>query len=299
MTRYQADALLLITALIWGSAFVAQKSAMEVIGPFTFVGFRFLLSALFIAPFILINLSKSKLKIRPFDKYLLLSLCFAFIAGVVLQQVGMLTTNVTNAGFLTSLYVIFTPFITLIIFRTSPSKIIWGAAPFCLFGVWLLGDGSLSALNQGDFLVIGSAFFFAIHTVLISFVVLRTGSPLTLALLQYSACAFISLIIAFQIETISIEALQAVTIEICYAGILSGGVAYTLQIVAQQHTPPSDAAVILSGEALFAALAGVIIMQDNLTTLAWTGCTVIFASILLVELYPVLKKKIRNNNISN
>ena len=290
MSRLQADLLLLIGAFIWGTAFVAQKIGMDSMGPFMFTGIRFALSAIILAPFALKELRGAPLKMDRLDRYMLVCLCIAFCAGVILQQVGLITTTVTNAGFLTSLYIIFTPLISLWIFKTKPSLIIVPAAPACVFGIWLLGGGSFAALNMGDNLVIASAFFFALHTSLISFIVLRTKRPIAMAFIQFSACSLAGFAIGLPIEGVDIQAITPAIPAILYTAILSGGIAYTFQIIAQQHTPAADAAVILGGEALFAAIAGAIILEDSLSTTGLIGCAIIFTSMLTVGLYPSLKK---------
>lgn len=288
---------MLLAALIWGAAFVAQKSAMEHMGPFTFSGTRFLMSIVVILPFVLKEMKEhAATAVAPADKWLIATVSIVFFAGVNLQQMGIAGTNITNAGFLTALYVVFVPFMSLFVFKKRPRLIVWVAAPLCLLGVWLLGDASLSRLSAGDLLVILCAFFFALHVVLVAVVMLRVPRPLTMAATQYAVCAALSLLAAAAFEDISLEAMREALPALLYAGIISGGIAYTLQIVAQQYTPASDAAIILSGEALFAALFGVLLMGDSLSPLAWTGCGVIFAAILLVELFPVRKKSDLDGN---
>ncbi|MCB9991513.1 MAG: DMT family transporter [Rhodospirillales bacterium] len=292
MSRLKADALLLTAAIIWGFAFIAQKSAMEVMGPMTYAGLRFLISALVILPFALRE-HKAGLEFTPGNIKLLTALCLVFFAGVNVQQFGVALTSVTNAGFLTGLYVIFVPLFTLLIFKKHPHKIVWIAAPLCVFGVWLLGDASLTALGKGDLLVLACAVFFGMHVVLVGIAVQKIPCPLTLSAIQYAVCAALSLGGAVLLETITWDGIIAALPSLLYAGILSGGIAYTFQIIAQQHTPASDAAIILSGEALFAALGGVLIMNDHLNPLAWGGCGVIFTAILMVELYPIWQKRRR------
>lgn len=286
ISRVRADVFLLLAALIWGLAFIAQKSAMDSLGPFTFAGSRFLLSALVVLPLALGERRRSTEAIPSDVRRLIIILCGAFFAAVALQQTGVVTTSVTNAGFLTGLYVVFTPLMAWALFKKSPGWSIALAVPVCLLGTWLLGGGALSAFSYGDWLVFLSAIFFALHTVLVAAILLKSRRPLTLAFIQYAVCAALSLGTAFFFETITIEALGGAWKEILYAGLVSGGIAYTLQIIAQQYTPPSDAAIILSGEALFAALAGFIIFGERLELIGWLGCGLILTAILLVELFP-------------
>jgi len=293
MSRLRADLLLLLAALLWGTTFVAQKLAAADIGPFLFVGSRFLITAVILAPFAYWERSRRRKSVTASVKTLkkhLLALYVVFLAGVTAQQFAMQTTSVTNAGFLTGLYVLLTPFAAWAIFRERPSGISWVAAVLCLLGVFLLGDGSLSRLTSGDWLAIFGAAMFAAHTVLITLIVVKSRAPLTLAFQQYVTCALFGLICSVLFESIDPALIMKSLPEILYAAVMSGAIAYTLQIVSQQHTPPSDAAVILSGEALFAALAGAWLMGDRLSFLGWMGCGLIFFAILLVQLAPHMKK---------
>ena len=196
MSRLRADFLLLITALIWGTTFIAQKTAMATMGPFLFVGLRFFISAVLLLPLACWEAKKRQISFAQFHKKHLGLLCLVFFMGVAAQQVGMLTTTVTNAGFLTSLYVLMTPFVAWVIFKLRPQLISWIAAPLCVLGVWLLGDGSLEKLTIGDGLVALSAFFFAVHTVLISLVVFKNtravyvGFRAILCVFCFGACCW-------------------------------------------------------------------------------------------------------------
>ena len=288
MSRIKADLLLVLTAIIWGGAFVCQKTAMDSIGPFAFIAARFWLSAFVVFPLACRELSRRDKSTVSQNFRSIFVLGAVFVLGVTLQQLGVGYTTVTNAGFLTGLYAIFTPFFAWVIFRQRPMVIIWISAVFSVAGVWLLGGAASLSFNPGDLLVIGCACFFALHTLLISHVVRRLRTPLFIAFCQYTICAVISLLIALSTETVTLSGLWMAGPAILYAGLLSGGVAYTLQIVAQQYTLPSDAGIILSSESLFAALAGVFYMGDTLSPVSWAGCGVIALSILLIELAPIL-----------
>jgi drug/metabolite transporter (DMT)-like permease len=282
MSRLRADLCLLLTAIIWGGAFIAQKTGMNGLGPFGFTGARFVLSFLVVLPFALKEARKAKALTRQ-DWIQSIILCTVFFLGVVMQQVGMMTTTVTNAGFLTVLYVVLVPFVAMFMFRRRPH---WITAPACLMafaGIWLLGGGSLSAFRYGDWLMLLCAVCFAVQVPLIGLMVQRTGRPLTFAVMQYAACAVAGLAVALACEGMSVAALQANLVQIGYAGLISGGIAYTLQAVAQQHTPPSDAAVILSGESFFAAIFGILLLGEHLTSAGRAGCALILAAMLLVE----------------
>lgn len=267
---------------------------MGTIGPYTFTGLRFTLSLAIILPLLHRERRKSAAPlVRPKAGTWLLSLAAAFTIGVLAQQIGIMKTSVINAGFLTGLYVIFTPIVSLLVFRNVPNRIVWLAAPLCISGVWLLGNGALTPLQTGDFLVIAAALCFALHIVLVGTVLSHGVRPFTIIAAQYAGCALFGLMMAFIFEEFNFEAIVAALPQILFAGLISGGIAFTLQVVAQQYTPASDAAIILSGEALFAALAGVLFLGDRLHVIGWTGCTLIFLGILLVELYPQLQRKRR------
>ncbi|QQG36468.1 MAG: DMT family transporter [Micavibrio aeruginosavorus] len=292
MTRLQADCLLLITAIIWGTAFVAQKTGMNGLGALGFVGVRFSLSLAVIMPFVLMERSKAPALPSGWWKGCV-ALSIFFIGGVVLQQIGISHTSVTNAGFLTGMGVVFVPFIAWVLFRRRPS---WTVIPTCLIavmGLWFLNGGSLARIGWGDGLVLMCSVFFAAQVALMGFLLGRIKRPLLFSAIQYAACALAGLSLALHYEGITWQALLDNIGPLFYAGAVSGGIAYTLQAVAQQHTPPADAAIIMSGEALFAALAGAFILGDRLGVMGWLGCALILLAMLLVEagsLYTARRK---------
>lgn len=292
MTRLHADLLLLVAALIWGFAFVAQKDALLYIGPLTFVASRFFLSFLVVLP---LALRERRLPAR--DKIenlkifrLIAALCAAFIGGVILQQVGLLATSVTNAGFLTGLYVLFVPLICYALFRQKIPPVIWPAVFLCVLGTYLLSGGG-HGFGWGDALVLLCAVCFACHVVLVGRIMERAKCPLQVSCLQYAAVALAALCGVIVFETPTFSGIGAAMPSILYAGIASGGIAYTLQMVAQQYAPPSDTAVILSAEAVFAAIGGYIILHERLSPAGIAGCVLIICAILAVELAPYLRRK--------
>lgn len=297
MSRLKADSLLLFVALVWGAAFVAQKNAMADIGVLTFVAARFALSALLLLP---LAWREQRGATRP-DQQLNRShladfviLCGAFTAADILQQAGIARTSVTNAGFLTGLYVLFVPIICRIIYREKLSRLIFPAALLSVAGVWLLSGGITTALNGGDAMVLLCAIGYATQVTLIGRLVRRVSAPLRICFIQYAVVAVISTALAFIFEQPTLQSLWAVKGAILYAGGLSGGVAYTLQVLAQQHTPASDSAVILSSESVFAALAGAALLQERLSAPALAGCGLIIIAILLVEFGPYIGRWRRN-----
>lgn len=291
MSRLRADLLLLLAALIWGGAFVAQKESFAHVGAFTFVAARFALSALLVLPLALRERRSVNLFSVPAAVSDLVPLCAVFSAAIMLQQAGMAGTSVTNAGFLTGLYVVFVPVIALLVYKQKPSLWIFPAAALSAFGVWLLSGAAASEgflLQRGDFLVLLCAIGFAWHIILVGRVMRQSAAPFSLCCLQYTVVTIVAAVAAFMTEQVELENILAAGYSILYAGVLSGAIAYTLQVVAQQHTPSADSAVILSAESVFAAVAGVLFMQDRLTPTGWLGCGLIFAAILLVELGPRL-----------
>lgn len=285
MSRLRANILLLVSAMIWGTAFIAQKMGMNGLGPFGFVGVRFTLSALVILPLALRELSRRprlELSAMPWTG----ALCGVFFLAVVLQQAGMITASVTNGAFLTSVYIIVVPLAAWGLFRLFPAPAIWPACALALGGVFLLNGGRLTAFTTGDWQILACALFFGFHVAIMGYLAGRTGRPLTLAVLQYAFTALLGLAFAAAFEGIGWAAIAANWIPLAYAGLVSGGIAYTLQAVAQQYTPPAVAGVIFSSEALFAAFSGALIMGDRLSSIGWAGCAMIFAALLLVELGP-------------
>jgi len=288
MSRLRADALLLLVAVIWGFAFIAQKAGMQSLGPFGFGGGRFLLSFLVVLPFAMREVRKV---IDRRALVLCVPLCIAFFGGVILQQLGLQTTSVTNAGFLTGLYVIFTPLLALVFYRKAPGPTVWVACAMACAGTFLLSGGRLDAFVAGDWLIMASAICFAVQIMLLGYLVQRTGRPLFLACVQYAFCAIVGLSVAAFTEPLNFAAIADSWLPLLYGGVISGGIAYTLQGVAQQYAPPSDAAIIMSAEALFAALAAAVILHERLTPMAWAGCGLLFSAVLVVEAAAYLVAK--------
>ena len=293
MSRARAGLCLLVAAFIWGTAFVAQQTAMEDIGPWLFTGLRYTMSALIVLPFALREARRGQ-TLGGTGLQLMAVVGLAFFAGAILQQIGLMTTTVTNTGFLTGLYVVMVPFIAWALLRRAPHFIVWPAAVLSLGGTWLLGGGSFAALNEGDWLVLIGAVFWALHVALLGLGAQRTGRPVTFACAQFVIAGTIALAVGLATEPLNMDALMGAAPELLYAGVISGGIGFTLQAIGQQHTPPGDAAVILSGEALFAALAGGILLGDRLGLLGWIGCAAILTAILLVELIPLAIRRRRS-----
>lgn len=290
MSRLRADLCLLLVALIWGGALVAQKTAMDHLEPFGFVGMRFLVSLLVIIPLVVYEWRRSAPMVGD-SWWKILPVATVFVGGVIFQQTGIINTSVTNAGFITGLYVLFTPFISWLLFRHMPDKLVWPACILSVGGLWYLNGGSFEALTRGDYMVLGGAVLFAAHVALTGWFLSQVKRPLLLVFAQYSLCAVVGITGAVTTETFDLVSVQNAWLPIFYGGVISGGIAYTLQAVAQQYTPPSDAAIIMSAEALFAAAAGVLILSEPFDGSKFMGCAMIFAAILCVEAKVFIRKK--------
>lgn len=294
MTRITANILLLLTGLIWGVTFIAQSTAMDKIGPLQFSGLRFLLAGIALLPMVWLEKKRAPQNVidpKLWPEFVVVGLCFT--AGILLQQYGLTVTTVTNAGFLTAIYVVLTPLIAMVFFRQLPHVIVWPASVMTLTGIYLLGGGELSALNLGDFLMIICAVFWALQVILLGRLVMRTGRPMATAATQFFFVGIIGTLAGGIFETYSIAALQEAMVELLFAGVISGGVAFTLQAIAQQWSTPADAAILLSSEALFAAIAGALFLGERLPVAGLVGCTLIFFSVLMVELAPLVVRRWR------
>lgn len=291
MSRPLALACLLFATMVWGLAFIAQKSAMDVMGPLTFLAARYLLGGLLIVP---LALREDRRQPHPLTRrqWLLIGfLSFNFFMGSWLQQAGLMHTTVTNGGFLTGLYVFFVPLILLVVFRTPPHRIVWLCAPVALIGLYLLNGARMDGLNPGDGLVIGSAFFWALHVLLLGTLAKQTGRPILVSAASFLIAGILSLGGSLALEAPSVEMLGLGWVEIVYTGVLSTAVGFTLQAIGQQHVPPANAAIILSAESLFAALGGALVLGERLVPLGYLGVGCIFMAIVLVEVIPTLNRK--------
>lgn len=290
MSRTQANLLMLLAALIWGTTFVAQQLGMRAVGPFTYTGVRFLLGALVIAPLAWREYAQLRARGIRLGRRDLLSwsgIGLLLTGGALLQQIGIVSTTVSNAGFLTALYVPLVPLLGWLLHRHLPHWSLWPAAAGSVAGTYLLGGGELSALSVGDLWIIASTLFWAGHVLYVGRVAAQKGAPLLLACTQFVVCGILSLGLAVATEPISLSGLVAGLPSILYGGVLSVGIAFTLQVVAQRYSHATDAAILLSSEVLFAAFAGALYLGERLEPMQMAGGGLIFASILLVQLLPL------------
>ncbi len=291
----QSDSLLLLAACIWGFAFVAQRLGMLHVGPFGFTGVRFALGCLVILPLVW----RTGLRRHGPDPpeggwFSLRRLGGGLLAGIVLfcgasfQQVGLIYTTAGNAGFVTGLYVVLVPILGVALgHRTHVGT--WVGTVLAGIGLYLLSAGEQLSFAAGDLLVLIGALFWACHVHIIGWLSPRQD-PLRLALMQNGACAVLSLLVSAAIEQNTVGGYLAAAVPILYGGVMSVGVAYTLQVVAQMKVKPAHAAIILSLETVFAAIGGRIFLGEVLTPRAMTGCVLMLCGMLVSQLWRMLRK---------
>ena len=284
----------LLCTFIWGTTFIAQDTGMDKIGPLTFNGARFFIGFLSIIPFaILFERKKISLEINKnkklFYKLLFWVGVFLFL-GTYLQQAALLYTDVANAAFFTIFYVPMVPIILFLFYSKSLHWSIWPSVLFCLVGVYLLSNFSDATVRLGDGLVILCALFWSLHIIFIGHVIKNFNLPLFFGSLQALIVSIFSITFAVFFETITIPNILNESVSIIYAGALSGGIAFTLQIYAQKNISAAPAAIIFSLEGVFAAIAAWIILNQILDMNNIIGCLLILSGVLLSQLAPIYKK---------
>jgi drug/metabolite transporter (DMT)-like permease len=276
--RLRADLLLLLVALVWGSAFVAQRLGMQQVGPFAFNATRFAVGAFTLVPI----LGWRRLRRIPRAEIrggLLLGLLL--FAAASLQQFGLVWTTAGQAGFITGLYIVIVPLLLALVWRQWAAWSNWLGAALATTGLFLLSVQAGFQLAPGDKWVLLGALVWALHVIAIG--QLAPGrDPLRLALVQYAVCSLLSIPAALLLEPGTWPGLPALP-AILYAGVLSIGLGYTGQIVAQRHTSPSHAAIILSLESVFAALSGWLVLGEALSPRQLAGCGLMLAGMLLAQ----------------
>lgn len=282
----KGDLLLVLTAMIWGSAFVAQKVGMDHIGPFMYTGIRFALGALFLTPFMLF-LSRYRpfvMKQQKGPSLILAGLLAGLLlfGGSILQQVGIVYTTAGKAGFITGLYVVIVPLLGLI-WGLKPGKGVWAGAILAVTGLYLLTVEKGFSLCVGDTLVLICAFLYALHVLVIGWMAPRLD-VLKLAIIQFWVCSGLSLFTGMFVEQLTWAAVKGAAIPILYGGLLSVGVGFTLQVVAQRKAPPAHAAIILSLETVFAVIGGMVILGEILPARGWAGCVFMLAGMVTAQI---------------
>ena len=288
----------LLCTFIWGTTFIAQDTGMDKIGPLTFNAVRFFVGFLSIIPFALL-FEKNKIREeinnnkRLFFRLLFWISLFLFL-GTFLQQSALLYTDVANAAFFTIFYVPMVPIILFFIYSKSIHWSIWPSVLFCIIGVYLLSNFSDATIRLGDSLVILCALFWSLHIIFIGNFVKNFNLPLFFGAIQALGVSFFSIVFALLFETITIANILNESISIIYAGVLSGGIAFTLQIYAQKNISPAPAAIVFSLEGVFATIAAWIILNQILGLDNIIGCTLILFGVLFSQLLPIYDSKAKN-----
>lgn len=282
----KSNVLLMLTAAIWGFAFVAQRVGMQYVGAFTFNGVRFALGSVSLIPLI-VYFNKKKVKEQSEETASAGALIPGIIAGSVLfmgaslQQLGLAYTTAGKAAFITGLYIVLVPLFGIFLkHRIRLST--WAGVVLAVIGLYLLSVNEDFSIAKGDFLEIIGAFFWAAHILVIDYFTKKVDA-LKLSAIQFAACSVLSIGVALIFEDISMSGISQALIPILYGGLFSVGIAYTLQVVAQKHAKPSHAAIILSMESVFAALGGALLLSENLGGRGYLGCALMFAGMIVTQ----------------
>ena len=292
---FSGEILLVLAAIVWGFAFVAQKAGMDSIGPMAYNGIRFLIGSATLLPLIWF-FDRKKKSHKPIESNKRKLWKAGIISGLVLfgastlQQIGIVYTTAGNAGFITSLYVIIVPVFGLFV-KQKVNIQTWIAAIIALIGLYFLTISEGLTFVIGDILVFGSAFIWAIQVLLASYYAIRVN-VIKLAAIQFALTGILSLAISFFTENYGLQNIYDAMIPILYGGIMSVGLAFTLQLIAQKKAKPSHAAIILSTESVFAAIGGWLILNEQLTQIETMGATLMFTGVILSQ----LKRRKNNNN---
>ena len=278
--------VLLLAAIIWGFAFVAQKAGMEFIGPFAFNGIRFVLGTVSLLPLLLFQKQLFGTTTKNGD--IRFTIKGGIILGVVLfvaaslQQVGIIKSTAGNAGFITSLYIVIVPFLGFFL-KHKISKEVWFGAILAVIGLYFLSINRQLQMAPGDGLVLISAFFWALHIIIIGHYAPKTN-VLLLSVIQFTVSAILNLAVAFIFEEVQWEMVTGAYYPILYGGIMSIGVAYTLQVAGQRNVAPSKAAIVLSLESVFAVLGGWLLLSETITFRKGMGALIMLTGLIISQL---------------
>ena len=284
----------LLCTFIWGTTFIAQDTGMENIGPYVFNSVRFFVGFIALIPFYLFLEKKNTIKIITKDKkrFLILSFSigvFLFFASVF-QQVALLYTDVANAAFFTIFYVPMVPIIVFFLFKKKIHWSVWPSVVLCVIGGYFLTNFQDTTVRLGDTLVIICALFWSLHIIFIGIIIEEFNAPILIGLIQTFVVSVCSLIPGFIFEEFVLVDILSQKIQILYAGVLSGGIAFVLQIYAQKNIQPAPSAIIFSLEGVFATAAAWIILSQILNFNNILGCTFILIGVLISQLVPEIKK---------
>ena len=285
---------LILCEFIWGTTFIAQDAGMDYIGPYTFNSVRFFVGFLTVLPFVLLFEKKKinhqiKSKKSEFFKLIILIGIFLFLA-CIFQQVSLLYTDVANSAFFTIFYVLMVPIIVFFLFSERLHWSIWPSVLACIIGGYFLSDINNANVRFGDGLVLIGALFWALHIIYIGKIIKQFNLPFFIALLQNLIVATLSFVLVIIFEEINFSKIKLETIEILYAGILSGGAAFALQIFGQKNISAAPAAIVMSLEGIVAAVAAWIMLNQILGLNNIIGCVLILCGILLSQLAPIYEK---------
>lgn len=293
--KIRAELMLLTTALIWGTAFVAQRSGMDYVGPFTFNGIRFLIGALVMIPLIPVmdritqkNPSAVPMTVeeKKKERKILWTGGFfcglALLAGTGLQQMGLVYTTAGKAGFITALYIVIVPVIGVFLGK-KVRFLLWVSVVLGVMGLYLLSINGNFSINIGDFLEFLCAFGFAAHILVVDHFSPKTNA-IKLSAVQFFVCGSLSLVIMAFVENPQIPYILDAAFPILYTGIMSCCIAYTFQVVAQREVAPTVASLLLSMESVFAVIFGLLLLQEQLSTREIFGCVIMFAAIILAQM---------------
>lgn len=296
------NTLLFAAALIWGCAYIAQSVGMDYVGPFTFNASRCFIASIFSLPIILLSdwakkSSPNYVKESRENKLTLLK--GGISCGIVLsfatatQQIGISQTTVGKAGFLSVMYIIIVPLIQLF-FHVKLPKMIWVSLPLAVAGMYFLCMTESFSVSFGDLMVLLSAFFYAIHILVIDYFAPKTNG-MKLSSLQFLIASIVNAIMMFLFENPNINDILSAWLPILYAGAISGGIAYTLQIIGQKWSEPSVASLILSLESVIAVIAGVVFLKEVPTSKQVIGCVLMFISIIIIQMSHNKERKTKQN----
>ncbi|PIE55974.1 MAG: EamA family transporter [Desulfobulbus propionicus] len=290
--HFFSDLLLLLTAMVWGFGFVAQRVGMEHLGPYSFNGFRFLLAGLCLIPLALLLRHKDKpaLPEGRIHSGLAGSLAGLFLfAGATLQQLGLQFTTAGKAGFITGLYVVLVPIIGLLLHQRTTIGA-WLGAILATIGLYLLSVRGINNISYGDLLELVGTIFWALHVLTLGYLSPRTA-PIQLAIVQFFVCGLLSLGVAAVTESITSAGIRGAILPVLYGGCVSVGVGYTLQVLVQRRAHPAHAAILLSLESPFAAFGGWWLLGEHLSLRGVIGCCLMLLGMLTSQLWPFLSQQ--------
>ena len=295
--NWKGNLMLLLTAFIWGSAFVAQSTGMNYIGPFTFLAIRSFLGVIALLPVIAFRASKQEKTVRQQNSRVKITWIGGFFCGIVLgvasafQQVGLGMTSAGKAGFITALYIVIVPIVSVFIGKKIHLST-WFYLLIALVGFYLLSVKEGFSIGKGDLLVLCCAFCYSIHILTIDYFLNKGADTVKMSCIQFWVSGVLGLILTVLFETPSLASIWDAKIPLLYAGVLSSGVAYTLQIVGQKYTEPTIATLLMSLESVFAALTGWIVLHEVLSGKELLGCLLVFLAVILAQIPFPIKRKI-------